>query len=130
MTNEAATGHPIDGAVEPAESTVPPVDGVVQRKPRRQIRALPGILALAASGAGLLALIVGLVVAASRTADAGDWAAAAGIAILANLLTAGGVIIGLVAVVFRRGRRWGVAAIVLGVVANPFVLVSVFALLR
>jgi len=100
-----------------------------ERMPRRRIRALPGMVALAASALGLAALIVGVSVAASRTADAGDWVFASVVAIVANVFTGSGFVAGLVAVILRRGRPWGVAAMVLGVAANPFVLVSVFSFL-
>lgn len=133
MTNEAngTTAGPASAPdpTAPHEAAQHDYEAPGERMPRRRIRALPGMVALAASALGLAALIVGVSVAASRTADAGDWVFASVVAIVANVLTASGFVAGLVAVILRRGRPWGVAAMVLGVAANPFVLVSVFSFL-
>lgn len=132
MTNEASGPAPgLATPVEPVsvEPALVDYEDEHERMPRRRTRALAGIVALAASALGLLALVAGVSVAASRTADADDWAFASVLALAANVLTAAGFLGGLAAVILRRGRPWGVAAMVLGVVANPFMLLSVFSLL-
>lgn len=91
-------------------------------------RALPGLLALGLSLLGLVGLIVGISLASSPTADDGAWATATVIAYLTNALTAAGALLGLVAIILRRGRAVGIAGLIIGVLANPFLLVSLFSL--
>lgn len=88
-------------------------------------RRIPGIVSL---GLGLLAVIV-VIVAVSMAAPAGatetTWAVASVLAWIANGLTVAAVVLGLVAVIARLGRWWGAAGIVVGVLANPWLQVTV-----
>ncbi|TQL44985.1 hypothetical protein FB562_2394 [Homoserinimonas aerilata] len=98
---------------------------------------LLGLLALLLSLLGLVALIVGVSVAAPAAATEADWAVATGLSLAANVLTVAGVLLGVVVVIgsvtgrhrLRRALLWGVAAIVVGVLSNPWLQVAVFSLL-
>ena len=82
-------------------------------------RAL-GVLALviALGGVGAEALGIGV-------ASAGDDLLGTVLAVIAIALTAFGAALGIVAIILRRGRLWGVGAAVLGILANPLLLVLV-----
>lgn len=85
------------------------------------------LLGIVAFGLAVLAAafqICGIVAASSGafgTATVFAWAAV-GASVLA-------VVIGVIAIVGDFGRRWGIAAVVLGLIANPWLLQQVLALL-
>ncbi|HAM26735.1 MAG TPA: hypothetical protein DCP11_08550 [Microbacteriaceae bacterium] len=84
-------------------------------------RGWPGIASLAFT----VVLVIVEAVAISIGA-AGQWTAATVLAWCAISLTVVSFLGGLAAVIRARGRRWGVAAMVLSVLANPLVLVWLF----
>ena len=90
--------------------------------PRRKT-ALLGATALAA------AVIAGVLQAvAIVVATGGDYFVATVLGYLSIALAVLAVVGGAVAIVLRRGRRLGIAAVAVGVLANPFVLLSLFRL--
>ncbi|QEE62354.1 hypothetical protein FVA74_12805 [Salinibacterium sp. dk2585] len=92
---------------------------------RRRGKALPGMVALGLALVGLVVEIVAITIAAPASATETSWAVASVLAWIANGLTLAGVVTGLVAVVARLGRWWGAPAIVLGLLANPWLQVTV-----
>ncbi|MET3769412.1 cell division protein FtsX [Marisediminicola sp. UYEF4] len=79
---------------------------------------------------GILAAVfavacAGLVVAGVAVALAGDFAASTLLAQLAIGCSIAAIVTGVVAIVLKRGRRWGIAGCVLGILANPLVAVVV-----
>jgi hypothetical protein len=38
-------------------------------------------------------------------------------------------VLGVVAILSRRGRRWGIAAVLVSLIGNPLILVGLFAML-
>lgn len=81
---------------------------------------LLGIVALVLGVLTVAALVTGIAIA-----TAGDWAPATTIAYGAIGLSVLAVVVGVVAVVLGAGRRWAVIAVLLGVFANPLVLLAV-----
>ncbi|TXN32368.1 hypothetical protein [Lacisediminihabitans profunda] len=84
-------------------------------------RQWPGLAALA-----LAVLLVVVEAVAVSIGSTGHWAAATVLAWAVISLTIVSFLGGLVGVALRRGRRWGAAAMVVSVVANPLVLVWLF----
>ncbi|MHB1170979.1 MAG: hypothetical protein ACYCZY_00490 [Lacisediminihabitans sp.] len=91
--------------------------------PRKPTRRLGGI-ALALSAVFLVTEASAIVLAVAQS-----WGVATILAQLIIVLTAVSFIVGLIAVIMNRGRGLGMAAMLLSVVANPLVLVKLFALL-
>lgn len=85
---------------------------------------IPGVAAFLLAIGSAIVQAVGI-----AQASASHWELGAQLAWVAIALSVVAIIVGLVAVILNRGRRWGVAAMVLGVVANPLVLVALFRLL-
>jgi len=90
--------------------------------PRRKT-ALLGATALAA--AVIAGVLQGVAIA---VATGGDYFAATVLGYLSIGLAVVAVVGGVVAIVLDRGRRLGSAAVALGVLANPFVLLTLFRL--
>ena len=91
----------------------PPVELVVKRvRPRWPgiLSFVSALLAVAGVAAGIVLATSDLFLAATYTA----WGAigASGLA----------VVVGLIGVIGRLGRSWGTAGVVLGVIANPYLL--------
>lgn len=103
-----------DGTGEPGE---PPEIQTVGQRVRGPLVGI-GALGLAVAGG----VVHGVAVAVGT---GGDGAGATILAIVAIVLTAAAFLAGLVAVVFGFGRRAGVVAMVLALVANPVVLLTV-----
>ena len=82
--------------------------------------ALLGILALALAALTAAGLAAGVVIA-----TAGDYRLATIVAYGAIGLSVLAVVGGVLAVILGWGRRWGVIAVIVGVVANPLVLLVV-----
>jgi len=99
-----------------------PDEIVINAEPRLPRRTL-GVAALAVA----LLVVVGTAVAVGLATGAA-YEAATIVAWLA--IGASGVVVvaGLLAIAADRGRRWGVAAVLIGVAANPFLLRSILAL--
>lgn len=91
----------------------------------RRGRAFLGLIALGLAGVGLIVEIVAIGIAAPASATETSWAVASVLAWIANALTALAVVAGLIAVVARLGRWWGAPAIVVGLLANPWLQVTV-----
>ncbi|MDO7880871.1 hypothetical protein [Antiquaquibacter soli] len=87
--------------------------------PRRSTRIVG---ALSLLGAVVAAVLTGVGVA---VASGGAYDAGTVIAWVAIVLSAVAVLGGLVAAVARWGRPWGIAAVIVGVAANPWVLATV-----
>ncbi|MGK2936245.1 MAG: 1,4-dihydroxy-6-naphthoate synthase [Solirubrobacteraceae bacterium] len=98
------------------EETEPPEIQVVAKRPRTPF---VGIAALAV--AVVTAVVHGVAVG---VASGGDLSAGTVLAVVAICLSVLAVVGGLVALIGGFGRRWGVAAIVLGALANPVVLLA------
>ncbi|CAN5601696.1 hypothetical protein BH10ACT7_BH10ACT7_19190 [soil metagenome] len=101
----------VDPATPEAEAT-PPV--AVPRS------SLIGQLAFIAALLTVVAHIVAVVVASGNL-----WATGTVIGWVAIGLSALAVVGGTVAIILRRGSRYGIAAIVLGLIANPYLLLMV-----
>lgn len=99
-----------------AESTAETIEVEPERQRRTPV-ALAGWLALAAS---VLAIVADA--AAIVTASGGDYAAGTVLAWVAIVLTVIGFVGGIVAAILGRGRRWGVIAAILAVLANPWIM--------
>jgi hypothetical protein len=85
---------------------------------------MPGRIALALSLLLLALDVVALVLADNRA-----WVAATVLAQVATVGTIVAFVVGAGAVIVSRGRRWGIAAVVLAVVANPIILTKVLGFL-
>lgn len=88
-------------------------------------KQLPGIVALGLSLLGLLVVVIAIMIAAPASATETSWAVSSVLAWAATGITAAAVVLGLVAVIARLGRWWGVAAIIIGVPSNPWLQVTV-----
>ena len=80
-------------------------------------RAWPGILSFLLAVATVVAVVVGIVLATSDLYLAATYTAWG--AIGASALA---VVVGIVALIGRFGRSWGVAGLILGVIANPLLM--------
>lgn len=74
---------------------------------------------------GLIVEVIAIAIAAPASATETSWAVASVLAWVANGLTLAAVVTGIVAVVARFGRWWGAPAIVVGLLANPWLQVTV-----
>lgn len=131
-TDAVPADLPPAGAV-PAE--LPPADALPSRRElRRQARAGRDPLlppwAPAAVALVLAAVVVILNPIGVALAGRGDFVAATVIAAIGIGLSAVAVLGGIACVVLRRGRALAVAAIVLGLLANPFLLTRLLELFR
>ena len=124
MTNHGVAGA---GFAAPAGAVATASEGGVAKV--RRMRRLPGLVSLGLSLLGLLALVVGVAIASPASANETTWAIATVLAWVANILTALGVLLGIAAAILRRGARWGVAGVVIGILSNPFLQVAVFSAL-
>ena len=86
-------------------------------RPERPRTPLVGALALAASVLAVLVDAAAIVIATN-----GTYATATALAFLAIALSTVGIVGGIVAIIMRRGRLWGIIAAALGLIANPFFL--------
>ena len=92
-------------------------------EPRRRTR-LVGIAAM------VLALgTIGVHIAAVVVSSAGDFVAGAQLGWVAIGLSALAVLVGVTAAIIGRGRAWGIVAVLVAVLANPYVLLTVLRLL-
>ena len=109
----------------PARTRTPRPPG--SRRGPRAPREPRGGLRANGSGLGVLALVLALGFAAVHTvailtAADGDFALASQLAVVAIVGTVITLVLGVIVVVIGAGRRWGVAAALLSVLANPFAL--------
>lgn len=91
-------------------------------EPRVKTPLLGAAAVAAAAIAGVLQAVAIVV------ATGGDYFASTVLAYLSIGLAVLGVVVGVVAIVLHRGRRLGVVAVVVGVIANPFVLLTLLRL--
>ena len=78
----------------------------------------PGVLAAVLALLAVGGLIAGLVLATSDLFEVATWVAWGAIGV-----SAAAVLLGLVALIARLGRGWAAVGVVLGIAANPLVLV-------
>jgi hypothetical protein len=113
----------VTGYAEEEVAQEPPVDELPPEPEERPVRRrgpLLGLIALTLAVLTIVAHVTAVVIASGN-----DFAPATIVGYVAIGLSAASVLAGAVAVILRLGRPWGVIAIVLGVVANPFVLLVV-----
>ena len=111
--------HPEDeAAAVPEPPPAPP-----QRRTRRLPRALVGVVAFA-----LAVVCIALTFTGVSVATDGEFPVATVLAYAAIALSVLAVLGGLAAIITRRGVGWGVVAVLVGVVGNPFLLLSLLRL--
>ncbi|MEX1078190.1 MAG: hypothetical protein WED09_03675 [Homoserinimonas sp.] len=106
---------------QPTEALPPEQSG--KWRPPRAPWLIGAIGVLLAVVAGVLQ-VLGIVQASSH-----NWERGTLFAWLAIAVSVVAFLVGLAAVVLNRGRRWGVAAMIAAVVANPFVLAQLLGVL-
>ena len=79
------------------------------------------VLAISAAVLEVIAIAIG---------SGGAWGAATALAWLIVALFAISIALGLAAILTGNGRRWGIGAVIVSLLANPLVLVWLFSLLR
>jgi hypothetical protein len=110
--------------IEDEPEAEPPLDGEEPPKePARESRVPRWIVGAAALLVALATVAVHI--AALVIASADDAVTSTLLAYVAIGLSAVAVIVGILAIVLRRGRPWGIVAVVLGLVANPYLLLTV-----
>jgi hypothetical protein len=109
-------------ATEPGEEEPTPAPVAARRFP---FRSILGVAAALVAVATVVIHIVGISVA-----TAGDWEAGTTLGYVANAASILGILLGAIATVLGLGRAWGIAAIVVSVFANPFLLVQLFAFIE
>ncbi len=92
-----------------------------------ELRPRRTVWRMGAASFALAAVLVAAEGVAIALASDRQWAIATVIAWSVIVLTVVSFFAGLAAVILKRGRRWGIAALVLSVVGNPLVLVWLFA---
>lgn len=109
----------IEPVYEEYVDPVPPVaDEAPPPAPRRS--TLIGQLAFTAALATVVTHVIAVVVASANL-----WTTGTVLGYIAIGLSALAVVGGTVAIILRRGSRYGMVAIVLGLIANPFLLLVV-----
>ena len=88
--------------------------------PRTLPVRLVGVVALGVAALALVAEVVAIAIG-----SAGQWPLATVLAWVAIVLTVAAAALGVVAIVRRRGRAWGVVAVVVAVLGNPLVQIGV-----
>jgi hypothetical protein len=106
-----------DEETVPSGPDVEPTVGEEPEEPSRVPATLVGVLAFVSAVLMAALHVIGIVVASGSAYEAATVIAYAAIG-FSVLAVAGGI----AAVILRRGRGWGIAAIVIGVVANPVIL--------
>lgn|GEM_PF-2311722 len=112
--------------VQPIEDEPePPEEEFVAEEPAPKKRtALLGIVA------AVLALgTIGVHAAAIVVASTGDFPLGTTLGYVAIGVSVLAVVVGVVAAILGRGRTWGIAATILAIAANPFVLLAVLTFL-
>lgn len=94
--------------------------------PQQPRRKTPLLGAVALSTAVIAGVLQGVAIA---QATVGDYLAATVLAYASAAVAVLAVVVGVVAIVMHRGRRLGVAAAVMGLIANPLVLLALFRVL-
>jgi hypothetical protein len=103
---------------EPSEAQAPPSAERARRPKRPQVA--PWLLGVAGV---LLAIAAGVVqgIAIGQASNL-NWERGTLLAWVAIGLSSAALLVGLAAVILNRGRRWGVVAMLAGLIANPFLL--------
>jgi cell shape-determining protein MreD len=113
--------QPIEDEPEPVEEQEEVIQEETAPKPRTVVfAAAAAVLALGTLVAHIVAIAV---------ATAGDFPAGTLLGYVAIGLSVLAVVVGAVAIIRRRARRWAIAAVVLAVLANPIVLLTVLSFL-
>jgi hypothetical protein len=99
-----------------------PPASVARAAPWRRRRLGPVSLVLAILGVALEGIAIAI-------GSGGAWLAATVLAWFVIGLQALAIALGVLAIITRNGRRFGLAAAILGLVANPLMLVGIFGLL-
>ena len=117
--------QPIEDEPEPVEERGEDADAVpsAEAAPRRRTRVVGIAAALLALGT------IGVHIAAVVVSSAGDFGTGAQLGWIAIGLSALAVVVGVIAAVIGSGRAWGIAAALVAVLANPYVLLTVLRLL-
>lgn len=89
--------------------------GVIEVEPERRRSRVPGLVALLLGVATVF--VSGIAIGA---ATAGDTAVGTVLGTVAIGMSVAAILVGAVAAIARLGRGWGIAAIVVGVLANPW----------
>lgn len=112
--------------VQPLVDEPEPPEEIVQDEPEPPARTRPwlGLVAVA-----LTLAMIGVHIAAIVVATAGDFPQGTLLGYLAIGLSGLAVVVGVTAAILGRGRAWGIAATVVAVLANPWVLLGVLRLL-
>jgi hypothetical protein len=120
-----APGTPTPETYTPETPTPePPAPETYAPGTRREPSSIPGRIAL-----GLSLLLLVLDVVALVLADNRSWVAATVLAQVATVGTIVAFVVGAGSIIASRGRRWGIVAVVLAVVANPIILTKVLGFL-
>lgn len=90
-------------------------------QPIRRLGMASLVLAISAVVLEVLAIAIG---------GGGAWGLATALAWFVIALFAISIAVGLAAILTGNGKRWGIFAVALGLLANPLVLVWLFSLLR
>ena len=117
--------QPIEDEPELVEEQDEDADAVpsAEAAPRRRTRVVGIAAALLALGT------IGVHIAAVVVSSAGDFGTGAQLGWIAIGLSALAVVVGVIAAVIGSGRAWGIAAALVAVLANPYVLLTVLRLL-
>ena len=104
---------------EPSEALAPPSAEPLADRPKRA----PVARWLVGATGVLLAVVAGVVQAIAIAQASGlNWERGTLLAWVAIVLSSAAFLVGLAAVILNRGRRWGIVAMVAGLIANPFLL--------
>ncbi len=101
----------IDSEVQP-QPAPPPASGAPKRRSRRM-----GWISLGLAVVAAILLVVAIIIS-----TAGSFVAGSIVGVIAIGFSAWAVIIGAVAILFTRGRRLAIAGVILGLFANPVLL--------
>jgi hypothetical protein len=110
----------IDEQVVELQDDTPPVAPQQAEPAPRRPRPWVGLLAITL---GLAAAIVQVI--AVTTASDGAFEAGIVLGYLAIIIAIAAVVAGIAAIIVRRGRRIGVIGIVIGLIANPLLLLGI-----
>lgn len=88
-----------------------------------------GVASLGVASLGLAVLAVALEALAIAIGSAGQWQIATLLAWFIIGSSAVAFVLGLVAILAGRGRRWGAVAVPVSLMGNPLILVGLFAVL-
>lgn len=117
VADESDGTEVIEAEIVDADETDPAYSetGVIEVEPERRRSRVPGLVALLLGVATVF--VSGIAIGA---ATAGDTAVGTVLGTVAIGMSVAAILVGAVAAIARLGRGWGIAAIVVGVLANPW----------